>query len=462
MSNDINFVETDSSVILTTILQALENGCSEPLYPGDERRIFGESALAPLFVSLFSAINDGCRQKLLRYARGDVLDALGENQHVPRQDPISASVTLRFYIDEAMASNITIPAGTRVTSDFIRYFATNETVVLAAGSTYVEVGATASEGGTAYNNISIGAIHIIVDTSDIPLIDGVTNTTASSGGSDKESDDAYRERIRNADSAISTAGPAAAYRYWAIAADSTKIADAVVESEILNLSKTLTVYYNSDASARFAFMGGNHLDTSTLIVYPHGSSTPATLTTDYTIDYTDNLLKISIVAGGALAAQTQIDVTIDETQEGSVIITPVCYGGEIPDAALLALVNASCTSSKVKPLTDKVTVQAPAVESYDIELTYYTTAADESACVETVEGDGGAIDQYVYWQGSSLNRDLNPDYLRKLILSPSWDGAIGATRAIITKPVYKDLPSTTIAKWSGTMTVSHVVKEGVN
>jgi len=460
--SDINFVETDSSAILTTILEALENGCGEPLYPGDERRIFGESALAPLFVSLFSAINDGCRQKLLRYARGDVLDALGENQHINRQEPISATVTLRFYIDEAYSSNITIPAGTRVTSDFIRYFATNATVILPAGSTYAEVAATATEGGSAHNNISIGALCIIVDTSDIPLIDGVTNTTASAGGSDQESDDAYRERIRNADSAISTAGPAAAYRYWAIAADSTQIADVVVESEIQTLSKTLAVYYNSGATARYAFMGGNHLDTGTLIVYPHGSSTPAALTTDYTISYTNNLLIISIVSGGALASQTQIDITIDETQEGSVIITPVCYGGDIPDEDLLALVYESCTSSKVKPLTDKVTVQAPSVESYDIELTYYTTAADESACVESVEGEGGAIDRYVYWQGSSLNRDLNPDYLRKLILSPNWDGGVAATRVIITKPVYKDLPSTTIAKWSGAMTVNHIVKEGVN
>ena len=68
MSN-LDFIETDSGVILTTILQHLENGCSEPLYPGDERRIFGESALAPLFVSLFAIVNDSCRQKMLRLFR---------------------------------------------------------------------------------------------------------------------------------------------------------------------------------------------------------------------------------------------------------------------------------------------------------------------------------------------------------------------------------------------------------
>jgi phage-related baseplate assembly protein len=458
---DLNFVETDSGVILNTILQALENGCSEPLYPGDERRVFGESALAPLFVSLFSAVNDGCRQKMLRYARDDVLDALGENQHVKRYEPVHSKATLRFYVSEPATSNITIPAGIRATSDYSRYFSTVQTVVLQAGSTYIEVEATATEGGASYNNIAIGAINIIVDTSEAPLIDGVTNITASANGADKEQDDAYRERIRNSDNARSTAGPAAAYRYWAIAADPTRISDAVVESEVQTLERELTIYYNNNASTRYAFMGGNHLDVSTLVVYPHGSNISASLTTDYTITYTNNLLIITIITGGALAAQTSIDITVEETQEGSVVITPVCYGGEIPDNDLLALVYENCNNSEVRPLTDLVTVQPPSIESYDIDIMYYTTTADEAACVETVEGAGGAIDRYIYWQGSNLSRDINPDYLRKLILAPNWDGAVGATMVIINAPAYTDLPSTTLAKWSGNIIVSHMVKEGV-
>ena len=31
----------------------------------------------------------------------------------------------------------------------------------------------------------------------------------------------------------------------------------------------------------------------------------------------------------------------------------------------------------------------------------------------------------------------------------------------IVSPVYTDLPTTTLAKWSGNLNVSHVVKEGV-
>lgn len=77
--SDLNFIEIKPSEIYETVIGALESGCSEELYPGDERRIFGE-ALVPLVVALYSSVNDACRQKMLRYARGEVLDALGDNR----------------------------------------------------------------------------------------------------------------------------------------------------------------------------------------------------------------------------------------------------------------------------------------------------------------------------------------------------------------------------------------------
>lgn len=455
----LDFIETDTSVILNTILTALENGCGEPLYPGDERRIFGEAALTPLFVSLFSAVNDGCRQKMLRYARGEVLDALGENQRCTRERAKKAITTLRFSLAAPMGSNVIVPAGLRVASNDL-YFVTETTVTIQAGSLYADTEGIAAEGGEQYNGISQNGINTIIDTYLVPNVAAVANTVETSGGTNDEDDNAYRQRIRNSADSLSTAGPAEAYRYWAIAADPNNIADAVVESDTTTLSKTLQLYTLS--SKKYAFLGGNHLEDGTLKVYPHGSSSATIEGTDYYKSYTDNLMTIEVIAGGSLAGASQIDISIDETQEGIVTITPVRYDGTIPDQDLLDKVFDSCTDSKIKPLTDMVVVKAPTTQSYDIELTYYTTAAEESACIETVEGVGGAVDRYIEWQRSSLKRDINPDYLRKLILAPDWDGAVGATRVVITKPVYTDLGNTTLAQFSGNMTVNHVVKEGVN
>lgn len=449
MSNHLNFIETDSGTILTTVLQNLENGVSEPLYPGDERRIFGE-ALAQVVVAVYSTVNDACRQKMLRYARGSVLDAIGETRDTKRIQPSHATVLLRFSIDEPIGSNIIIPAGLRVTGDFMHYFATDTTVVLYAGNTCVEVMATAEVGGTDYNEIEPGEIDAIVDISEAPLIDYVTNVTPSSGGGNEEDDDTYRERIREAENRLSTAGPANAYKYWALSANSL-ITDAVVESATERIERTLKTYDGH------AFQGGANLIPETLMVYKSDGS-EATRGVDFTATYEDELLTLEL--SEALADAETVRIKITRNMYGRVKIVPICAGGEVPDEETLEAVLASCAADDVRPLTDMVQVQAPDVKEYDIELTYYTNKANESEVVRNVEGPGGAIDRYVYWQGSSLDQDINPDELRKLILCPHWDeNLMGATRVVIIKPEYTELPSTTVAKFSGNMTVRHVIKD---
>ena len=164
----------------------------------------------------------------------------------------------------------------------------------------------------------------------------------------------------------------------------------------------------------------------------------------------------------AISADATIaDAYVDSPTPGVVVITPILYGGGIPDQDVLDKVLAACSADDVRPLTDKVEVSAPTTQNYDIELTYYTTAANESAVIQNIEGEGGAIDQYIYWQGSSLDRNINPDHLRKLILCPE-DGEgnhlIGAERVVITSPEYTELNHTTVAKFSGTLKVSHEVE----
>jgi len=377
MSNtsELQFIETDAGQIYDFIMYVLENGVTEELYPGDERRIFGE-ALASLTLALYSTMNDSAKQATLRYARGEVLDALGEFAGVYRIEAMPATTTVRFSLKEVVAQNIIIAKGTRVTSDYSRYFATTETAVLQAGSLYIDVEVESTEGGSNYNDIPVGEINVLVDL--IAYIDGVSNTLITSGGGDVESDEDLRQRIRLSPASRSTAGPKNSYKYFAISADAT-VADAYVDSP-----------------------------------------TP-----------------------------------------GVVVITPILYGGEIPDQDVLDKVLAACSADDVRPLTDKVEVSAPTTQTYDIELTYYTTAANETAVVQNIEGEGGAIDQYIYWQGSSLDRDINPDYLRKLILCPEdseGNHLTGADRVVITSPAYTKLDHTTVAKFSGTLKVSHEVE----
>ncbi len=218
---DFDFVETDSAKIYTAIIGSLMDYCDDPLYPGDERRIFGEG-LVMAVVSLYNEFNDSMKQRTLRYARGIVLDAIGERYGVERLAPASASAMFRFTASAVQTTSIVIPVGTRITAGGSVYFATQETTVLPAGSNYVDVLGVCTSGGAEYNGYIAGSISVLVDL--IPYIGGVTNITATTGGDDGEpytdaGDEKYRERIRLAPARLSTAGPESAYRYFALSAD---------------------------------------------------------------------------------------------------------------------------------------------------------------------------------------------------------------------------------------------------
>ena len=448
--SDIRFVTIDAATIENNIITSLENGVGEVLYPGDERRLFGQGVVA-VFVSLNASLDDAGRQSLLIYARGEVLDALGARTNCIRLPGAAATTTIRFSVMTARSSNIIIPAGTRITADGTVYFATNAVAVLQAGTLTVDVAASCLFKGDAYNDIGIGALNTLVDL--IPYIATVSNTTVTGGGDDGEpytedGDDKYRARVRLSPAQWSTAGPEISYEYYVLSADPT-IIDAKIISDVETLERTLDVYAGS------AFKGGGRLLIDTLKVYASGSSTPAVIDTDYMISYNDELLKIAIMAGGSLAGATEIDIEINNTLEGRVKIVPLLTGGEIPDETMLAKILAIVDNEEIRPLTDYVTVVAPTAVEYDIEFKYYTTAASEADVITAIEGDGGAIETYVAWQCGALGRDINPDALRLFVLQA------GSLMIDVTSPTRTVLRDDQVAKWSGVSTVSHEVVSGV-
>lgn len=226
MAEEIKFVETDTQAIANKLIQDFESVLGETLYPGDERRIFLLQML-PVIVGLKNDINDSASRNLLRYAIGSKLDALGDFFNTDRILAQKARVTLRFTLSSAQALPITIPAGTRATPDGKLYFATAQALTIPVGQTQGDVIAEAAEGGIQYNDFTAGQIKNIVDP--IPYVQSIANVDTSSGGSDIEDDDSYRERIRLAPESYSVAGPEGAYIYWAKTAD-INISDVAVTS----------------------------------------------------------------------------------------------------------------------------------------------------------------------------------------------------------------------------------------
>lgn len=232
MPEDVNFTEIDAGKLKDEFLARMEVATGEALYPGDERRIFAEG-VAYAMALFVSSTNESCKARLLKYASGYALDALGERVGCTRLKPMPACTRLKFSLAAVRSIATIIPAGTRCTADNVILWATDVSCAIPAGELTTEVSTTATVGGSKTNGIPVGTVQTFVD--DVPFVAGVVNLTESAGGDDGEpypialdtdngddgsGDDRYRERITLAPSAYSATGTAAGYEYYARSASS--------------------------------------------------------------------------------------------------------------------------------------------------------------------------------------------------------------------------------------------------
>jgi phage-related baseplate assembly protein len=206
---ELDLIPHDAASIATNTMNALEAASGRQLYPGDPLRIIG-LAFSYLQTVLASATNTAVNQNFLDNATKTNLEALGALFGVSRLEAEAALTTLRFSLGTARSEVTLVPVGTRATvSGSGIYFATEAAAEIPAGQTSVDVSAAASVAGSTGNGFLAGEITTLVDV--VPYITAFTNTTASTGGSEVEDDDSLRERIREAPTRFSVAGPEDAY-----------------------------------------------------------------------------------------------------------------------------------------------------------------------------------------------------------------------------------------------------------
>ena len=239
-NEELNFIEVDAEAILSRLIERFEYYTGDVLSPADERRIFLQG-LAYVLVDEANHINETGKGNLIRYASGNEVDAIGELFQTPRLEAERATVTMKVTFSESMGYDITLPKGTRVTPDGIHLFALDDDVVMKADAEAIsyECTATATEPGASYNGFAIGQINRIVDTN--PYVYTVTNITASSGGTDIEDDNSYKERLRVSPFTFAVAGPAESYRAIALSV-SNQIGDVLVHSPTPGVVEIVVVY----------------------------------------------------------------------------------------------------------------------------------------------------------------------------------------------------------------------------
>lgn len=130
------------------------------------------------------------------------------------------------------------------------------------------------------------------------------------------------------------------------------------------------------------------------------------------------------------ASQLIVDVSVTSPSDGVVLITPLLTGGELPTQELLDKILDICDPKDKRPLTDHVTVSAPVVRSFDIDLTYWIDINNSASAVAIQTAVNDAVQEYILWQKSKLGRNINPSELTRLVMQA------GAYRVDIISPTY--------------------------
>ena len=284
----LKFVEDNSLQIEQEVVKAYETATNRTLQPADPERLL-LNAIVYLLTLLKNDINQTANQNLLAYATGEALDKLGELVGVYRLPATPAKTTLRFYTDSPKTFDIVIPQNTKATPDQKIFFKTVSEAVIPAGQTYVDVEAICETEGTIGNGFLAGQINML--STPIPYIVKVENITISMYGTDTESDEHLRERIRLAPESFSNAGSKGAYIFHTKSAHQD-IADVSVFSPQAGVVKVVFILKDGNLpNADLIASVENHLNDEKIRPLTDNVIVSAPQVVNYDIDLTYYVLK---------------------------------------------------------------------------------------------------------------------------------------------------------------------------
>lgn len=215
---EINFIDTNIEKLLSEKISRFENayleqtGKEKKLFPGDPIRIMLYSESLREY-QLLILINEIAKHNLLKYATGEVLKHKGAFFNVEKIKAKKAKVNIKLILSKIFNEKYVIPKKTRFTPGNEIYFEIIEDVEINAGSTEITFETICTKSGSLGNNYTPGQINTLADP--IAFIESISNIDVSSGGSEEEDDESFKERIRLAPESYSSAGAEDAYIYIA-------------------------------------------------------------------------------------------------------------------------------------------------------------------------------------------------------------------------------------------------------
>jgi len=207
-----DFINRDANTIISEMVVDYELRTGRALEPAQVETLLIQ-AFAYRELLIRNQIQDASLQNLVAYARFPMLDHLGVLVGVTRLPAQLAQTTLLLMLVSGHG-DVVIPAGLRVNStDGRAVFELVEDTAVLTGINTVSATFIAQSSGKLSNDYAIGTISVILDPQ--PYLATASNTSVTEGGSDEETDEQLRDRIKLAPSAFSNAGSYKAYEFWA-------------------------------------------------------------------------------------------------------------------------------------------------------------------------------------------------------------------------------------------------------
>lgn len=224
-NSELHYLTYDPEEIWSEMIAAYIDAGGDILYPGDEKEMLLRSVQADI-VQIFAGVDNALRMQTLRYAVGPYLDVIGELRGCDRiaAKPAKATVTITAH---ATGQSDVLEAGTSMTADGKTFYALTEDLALTGDDQTAEVDVECTEDGSVGNALLAGMEMKLAITN--LAIDSITVSTSASGGMEEETDDAYRERIREHGLTTVSTGP---YQQYESAAKS--VSSEIVDARALN------------------------------------------------------------------------------------------------------------------------------------------------------------------------------------------------------------------------------------
>lgn len=302
-NTELHYLTYDPEAIMADMMTAYLQVGGDVMNPGDEKQMLLQGVLQVL-MQAFAGIDNALRMDTLRYAVRDYLDVYGEKRGCTRIAASAATATVKITMTATGMEGV-IPEGTALTADGETLYLTTEDLATGGYAQEIEAEVICNQTGSVGNALLEG-----MEMQSLVPIDGaglIVCTVSATGGQDRESDDAYRERIRTYGMANVSTGPKQQYESAA-----KEVSSEIIDARALNLGNGEVGVYllSSNANGMTALIAAVEAalnDTSTRPL-----TDQVTVAAAEAVSYT---LKVKYSYDGSSTTQAQISEAVTEYQE---------------------------------------------------------------------------------------------------------------------------------------------------